>query len=128
MNQKVIALNGTISTLSLLLFLMMIIGCGNGGDLATQISGKWQGDKDARTVEIKLKDEPQSLIVDGHAHNAVVENIDKDAYVVKVRVEMEAGKTEVWSFRQIWDDNGSTFKLSFLHSGTTETLVSAGQS
>jgi hypothetical protein len=128
MHRKLMTLNGTMLTFSLLFFLMILIGCGNGEDLAAQISGKWQLEKDARTIEINLNGEPKSLIVDGRTHSAVVEKIDKDAYVVQVKVETETGNTEVWSFRQIWNDNGSTFKLAFRHGDTTETLVSAGRS
>ena len=75
-------------------------------------------------MDINLAKEPKSMTIDGRAFNAFVENIDKGSNTVKVKVETEAGKTEVWSIHQVWNDNGSTFKLKFRRNGTTETLES----
>ncbi len=112
------------TVVSLILF-SIVIGCGSNVDLATQISGKWKPVQGEGIVDINLAKEPKSMTIDGHAFNAVVENIDKGSNTVQVRVETEAGKTEVWSIR---NDNGSTFKLNLRHNGTTETLVSVGHS
>jgi hypothetical protein len=116
-------MNTTISSLTLIFFLVVISACGSNADLAAQISGKWQAVQGTDTVNIKLDQDPKAVIFDGHTYKATVEQIDKGTYLVKVKVESEAGKAEVWSFRQLWDDNGSMFNLSFAHNGTTETLV-----
>ena len=106
----------------------LVIGCGSEASIETQISGSWQRTDGTGTVEINLAGEPKSLVIDGQSYNAAIEKIEKGSYTTLVKVEFETGKAEVWSLRQVWDDNGSTFKLAFRHNGTQETLVPAGQS
>ncbi len=115
------------TVVSLIMFLVAI-GCGSEAKLETQISGTWQRTQGNGTVDINLANEPKSLVIDGHSYKAVVEKIDKGSFTTLVKVEIETGKTEVWSIRQVWDDNGSTFKLSFRHNGNQETLVPVSQS
>ena len=112
-----------LTAVSFILF-SIVIGCGSNADLATQISGKWKPAQGDGIVDINLAKEPKSMTIDGRAFNAFVENLDKGSNTVKVKVETEAGKTEVWSIHQVWNDNGSTFKLKFRRNGTTETLES----
>lgn len=125
MNKQVTIMNYTVSLLSLILFFIVISGCGSNTDLAAQISGKWQVPKGADTIDIKLDSEPKSIAVDGHIYKAILENINEGSYLVKVKIETEQGNTEVWSFRQLWNDNGSAFRLAFTHGETTETLIPA---
>jgi len=106
----------------------IVFGCGSGTTLETQISGTWNRTQGNGTVDINLANESKSLVIDGHSYKAVVEKVDKGTFTTLVKVEIEAGKTEVWSIRQVWDDNGSTFKLAFRHNGTQETLVHADKS
>ena len=89
---------------------------------------RWQRTDGNGTVEINLANDPKSLVIDGQSYKAAIEKIEKGSYTTLVKVEVETGKAEVWSLRQVWDDNGSTFKLAFRHNGTQETLVHAGQS
>jgi hypothetical protein len=116
--------------LTAVFFLMssIVIGCGSEANMETQISGSWQRPGGNGTVDINLANEPKSLVVDGQSYKAAVEKTDKGSFTTLVKVEIETGKTEVWSLRQVWDDNGSTFKLAFRHNGTQETLVPADQS
>jgi hypothetical protein len=123
MNRQLTIMNTTISFLSLVFFLLAISACGSNADLAKQISGKWRSDQGTGTVSIKLDQDPKSIIFDGHAYQATVEEINKGAYLVKVNVTSENGQTEAWTFRQLWDDNGSTFNLAFGHNGATDKLV-----
>jgi hypothetical protein len=106
----------------------LVIGCGSEVSLETQISGSWQRTDGNGTVEINLANEPRSLVIDGQSYKAAIEKIEKGSSTTLVKVEIETGKTEVWSLRQVWNDNGSTFKLAFRHNGTQETLVPAGRS
>jgi hypothetical protein len=106
----------------------IVFGCGSGPTLETQISGTWNRTQGNGTVDINLANESKSLVIDGHSYKAIVEKVDKGTFTTLVKVEIEAGKTEVWSIRQVWDDNGSTFKLAFRHNGTQETLVHADNS
>jgi len=112
-----------LTVVSFILF-SIVIGCGSNADLATQVSGKWKPSEGDGIVDINLTKEPKSMTIDGRAFNAVVEKIDEGSHTVMVRVETEAGKTEVWSIHQVWNDNGSTFKLNLRHNGTTKTLES----
>jgi len=128
MNKQVTLMNCTVSLLSLILFIIVINACGNRADLATQISGEWRTVKGTSTVNIKLNQDPKSVVLDGHAYKASVEQINKGAYSVKVKIESKAGETEEWLFRQLWDDNGSMFNLAFVHNGATETLIPGGPS
>lgn len=111
--------------LAVVFFIMflVVIGCGSGANMETQISGAWNRTEGNGTVEINLANKPKSLVVEGHSYKAVVEKIDNGSFTTLVQVEIETGKTEVWSIRQVWDDNGSSFKLVFMHNGTQETLV-----
>jgi len=123
MNRELTIMNTTIASLSLIFFFLVISACGSRSDLATQISGKWQAVQGTDTVNIKLDQDPKVVIFNNHAYKATVEQINKGSYLIKVKVESEAGETEAWSFRQLWDDNGSMFNLAFKHSGATETLI-----
>jgi len=110
------------------LLFSIVIGCGSQASLETQISGSWQRAQGNGTVDINLINEPKSLVIDGLAYKAVVEKADKGTLTTLVKVEIESGKTEVWSIRQVWNDNGSAFKLAFRHNGTQEILLPASRS
>ena len=110
------------------LLAMITFGCAGGGDIQEQISGKWKRAEGDGTVEIQLVTAPKSLVVDGQTYSAVVEKVDKGRFSVKVKVQNSAGTTEVWNLWQIWDDNGTKFKLAFDHGGRKEILISSEHS
>lgn len=112
----------------LFLFLFAIVGCGTSGDLATEVSGKWQTEQGGGRVDIHLAKDASSLTIDGRTFHGVVEKIDKGANTVHVKVETEGGDSEVWSIHQVWNDNGSAFKLNLRRNGTSETLIPVGHS
>jgi hypothetical protein len=123
--KKSMTVQCAISTVVFLLLFSFVISCGSQANMETQISGSWQRSDGNGTIDINLANDPKSLVVDGHSYKAVVEKTEKGSFTTLVKVEIETDKTEVWSLRQIWDDNGSTFKLAFRHNGTMETLVPA---
>jgi hypothetical protein len=123
--KKSMTVQYAISTVIFLLLFSFVISCGSQANMETQISGSWQRSDGNGTIDINLVNDPKSLVVDGHSYKAVVEKTEKGSFTTLVKVEIETGKTEVWSLRQVWDDNGSTFKLAFRHNGTMETLVPA---
>lgn len=114
--------------LLLLLSFGLAVSCSNNPGLASQISGKWQRDQGKGPIEIDLAKEPKTLVMDGHSYHVDVHKIDKMSNTVEVMVDSENGQSEAWSFHQVWDLNGQSFKLTFRHNGTTETLTHAGQS
>lgn len=115
-------------TVAFFIMFLVVTGCGSGANMETQISGAWNSTEGNGVVEINLANEPKSLVVEGHSYKAVVEKVDNGSFTTLVKVEIETGKTEVWSIRQVWDDTGSSFKLVFMHNGTQETLVAAKSS
>jgi hypothetical protein len=124
--EKSMTMERVIFTAVFFLLFSFVTGCGSKANMETQISGTWNRIEGNGTVDIDLINEPKSLVIDGHTYKAVVEKTDKGSFTTIVKVEVETGKTEVWSLRQVWDDNGSNFKLAFKHNGTQETLVPAG--
>ncbi len=126
--KKSLTLQFVIITAAFFLLCSIVIGCSSEAKLETEISGTWSRAEGNGTVNINLANELKSLVIDGHFYKAVVEKIDMGSYTTFVKVEIETGKTEVWSIQQVWDDNGSAFKLAFRHNGTQETLVPVGQS
>ncbi len=107
-------------------FVAMIIGCGSKEKLETQISGSWQRAESDGTVEINLDKNPMSLVFDGKTYAATIDKVNKGQNSVYLKVETDNEASEEWTLHQIWDDNGSAFKLSFRHNGTQEILASAG--
>ncbi len=115
-------------TAVLLFTISLLIGCGNGENLPTQISGTWQRAEGDCNVQISLAAEPNTITLDGHAYPATIDKVNTGSYSVHLKVETETGKAEEWTIRQVWDDNGSSFSLAFNHNGTQEKLVKCGHS
>lgn len=111
-----------IFTVVFILAVSILIGCSGGENLQSQISGTWQRTQGDGTVEINLAKDPTSLKIGGQSYPATIEKIDKGTYSVHLKVETIAGQVEAWTLRQIWDDNGSSFKIAFHRNGTQETL------
>jgi len=119
--------NGSL-LVSFLLLTIILGGCGSNANMAAQISGKWKPVQGNNIMAINLNQNPQTLMIDGHTFQAEVESIDKGSSTMQLKVATDDGPSKVWTIRQVWDDNGSTFKLAFRHDGTTETLVPVSQS
>ncbi len=107
-------------------FVAMVIGCGSKEKLETQISGSWQRTEGDGTVEINLDNNPMSLVFDGKTYAATIDKVNMGQSSVYLKVATDNGASEEWTLHQIWNDNGSAFKLSFRHNGTQEILASAG--
>ena len=128
MNHQFRTLHSIVPLAALVAFMLILTGCGSNNDLPTQISGKWQNESKGDIIDIHLSKESSSLTIDGQTFNGVVEDIDKGNDTVRLKVTTENGETEVWSIHQVWNNNGSAFKLKLRHNGTTETLTPVGQS
>ena len=118
------SLTGTIvfRTAVFILTVSILIGCSGGEKIQSQISGTWQRTQGDGTVEINLANDPKSLKIEGKTYSATIDKVDNGTYSVHLKVETAAGQMEAWTFRQIWDDNGSSFKIAFHLSGIQETL------
>jgi ABC-type oligopeptide transport system substrate-binding subunit len=117
-----------ISFAVLSMFMVTIAGCSSGTDLTTEFSGKWKNEQDNSTVVINLAKDSSSMVIDGHTYKGVVDTIDKGTQTVHVKVTSDGGNTEIWSLHQVWNDNGSAFKLKLRRNGAAETLVPVGHS
>jgi hypothetical protein len=106
----------------------MVIGCSSKEKLETQVSGSWQRTQGDGMVEINLDKKPISLVFNGKTYAPTIDKVDKGNNSVHLKVETDDGTTEEWILHQMWNDNGSTFKLAFRHNGTQETLVHASKS
>lgn len=126
--RKSLSMQHVIFTAVFFLLFSMIIGCGSEEKLETQISGSWQRTEGNGTVEINLDKNPTSLVFDGKTYAATIDKVDKGHNSVHLKVTTDNGTSEEWILHQLWNDNGSSFKLAFRHNGTEETLVAAKQS
>jgi hypothetical protein len=117
-----------ILTAVFFLLFSMVIGCGSESSMETQISGSWQRTQGDGTVEINLDKKPTSLVFDGKTYAAAIDKVDKGHNSVHLKVATDNGASEEWVLQQVWNDNGSSFKLAFRRNGTQETLVPAKQS
>lgn len=118
----------TVVTVFAFIVVCMVIGCSSGEKLETQLSGSWKRVQGDGTVDINLEKSPASLVFDGKTYAATIDKVDKGKNSVHVKVTTDNGTSEEWVLHQVWNDNGSTFKLAFSHNGTQEILVPAGKS
>ncbi len=117
-----------LPALFLLLFWGLVLCCSNNAGLAFEMSGKWTRDQGKGPMEIDLVSDSKTIVMDGQSFNADVLRIDKMTNTIQVGIDLENGKSEIWSFHQVWDLDQKTFNLTFKHSDTTETLMHASQS
>lgn len=102
---------------------LALTGCSNKGDLLQQVSGQWQDNQNHRPIEINLAGDAKSMTVNGQTYPVTVEAVEMMNYVVNLKVQNGSPQPEKWTLRQIWDENGSKFKLAFSHSGEKEVLI-----
>lgn len=114
--QRVILTVVSIFTVSL------VIGCSSAETFQSQFGGKWEATQGEGTVEINLGKDNVSMKINDKLYSATIDKVDKGNLTVYLKVETTAGQTEDWTLRQIWDDNGSSFKIAFNHNGTKEIL------
>jgi hypothetical protein len=112
-----------ILTSVFLLMSSVFFSCASVEKLEEEISGTWQRTEGDGVVAINLADESKSIVIGGKTYPAAVENVDIGTYLVSLKVKTESGPEETWTLRQVWNNNGSNFKLVFNHNGTQETLV-----
>jgi len=121
----------TLIVLFPLFFLLIVSGCSSSGagsqDLQTQMTGQWKRDQ-GDTVVIDLAKDAPSLTIDGQVYAAVIEKVDKMSNTVELKVETGSGEAQKWFIHQVWNDNGSSFKLQLRRNGTTDVLSPVGQS
>ena len=103
-------------------------GCSGKNKLLNQVSGMWQNNQDHTPVDIQLVGDNKSVTIDGHPYPVSIDKVEMINYLVELKVQNGASEPESWTIRELWDENGDSFKLSFKHSGRSEVLVSKTQS
>ena len=108
--------------------MLTLSGCSSKSDILKEVSGIWQNNQNQGTVEINLTDNSKLLKIDGKPYPVTVDKVEMDRYQVNLKVQNGGSLPEVWTLREVWNDNGTDFKLSFNHSGKKEVLVPKGKS
>jgi hypothetical protein len=114
----------------LVIFLMVVgvfgflyTGCSGSEDMLSQMTGTWKSNKDNNPVKINLSGDQKTIEIGDNAVPVTIKKVDKGSFMVTVDVKPANGKTSEWKFRQVWNDNGSTFTIKFDHDGEQETLT-----
>jgi hypothetical protein len=120
--------------LTVLLFALILavglttVGCSGKNKLLEEISGQWQDSQNHSVVDIHLFGDEKSVTVGGQPYPVDIEKIEMINYLVQLKVTSSAAEPESWTIKEIWEENGASFKLSFKHNGISEVLVPKGQS
>jgi hypothetical protein len=103
---------------------LLTVGCSdNKSKLLTEVSGVWNRGQGAGTVQFDLTGENKTLEVDGKSFSATIDKVNMDRLEVDLKVQNGEAQPEMWSVRQVWDDNGVEYKLVFDHDGQKENLA-----
>jgi hypothetical protein len=103
---------------------LMVLGCSSGKEkLLTDVSGVWDRGQDAGTVQFDLTGQKKTLELDGKSYSATIDTVNMDRLEVDLKVQNGDTQPEMWSVRQVWDDNGVDYKLVFDHEGQKEHLA-----
>lgn len=103
-------------------------GCSGKNKLLKEISGQWQDNQDHSVVDIHLVGDNKSVTVGGQPYLVSIEKIEMINYLVQLKVQNGAAEPESWTIKELWDENGASYKLSFKHNGQSEVLVHKAQS
>jgi hypothetical protein len=101
----------------------MYSGCGNQGNMISEMSGTWRSDKNSELIRINLSGDQKAIEIGSSSVPVAINEVDEGAYVIRMDANPANGDATVWSLKQIWDDNGSSFTLQFSHDGVEETLT-----
>jgi hypothetical protein len=107
---------------------LTVSGCASKKDITQEISGIWQDNKDSGAVEIHLTGDAKTITVKGKSYPVSVESIEAGKNLVNLKVRNGSGEPELWTIRQVWDDNGNSFKLALDQAGGNTVLIPKKQS
>ena len=105
---------------------LLLSGCSGSSDILKEVSGQWENTQDNATIEIDLAGDAKSIKLGDRAYTVSVDKIVMDRYQVNLKVKNGSGQPELWTLRQIWDDNGNGFKLAFQNGSESKTLLPKG--
>jgi hypothetical protein len=103
-------------------------GCSGKNKLLQEISGQWQDNQNHAMIDIHLVGDSKTITVGGHPYPVSVEKIEMINYLVQLKVQNGSAEPDSWTLKEVWDENGASFKLSFNHDGQNEVLIPRAQS
>jgi hypothetical protein len=107
---------------------LVTLGCSGKNKLLNEVSGQWQDSQNQGMVDIHLVGDNKSVTVGGQPYPVSVEKIEMINYLVRLKVQNGSAEPQEWTLKELWDENGAHFKLSFNHNGQSEVLVPKAQS
>jgi hypothetical protein len=108
--------------------IMTTFGCSGKDKLLQEVSGQWQDSQSHTVVDIRLVGDDKSVTIGGHPYPVSIEKVELINYLVQLKVQNGAAEPESWTIKELWDESGASFKLSFNHNGQSEMLVHMTQS
>ena len=118
-------LNLVIMIAAIFAAVFMFTGCGSNGSIMSEMTGTWKSVKDGAAIRIDLSGEKKSVEIGGNAIPVTIKKVNESGYIVRVEAHLADGNTSEWTFRQVWNENGSSFTIKFDHNGEIETLTHA---
>jgi hypothetical protein len=91
--------------------------------MISEMTGTWKSDKNSEPIRIDLSGEQKAIEIGGNTVSVAINKVDEGAYLIKMDAKPANGNAAVWSLKQVWDDNGSSFTIKFHHDGVEETLT-----
>jgi len=104
---------------------LLFAGCGGQDNILSEMTGTWKSDKASTPVKINLSGPQKTVEIGEKTVPVTVKKVDEGSYTVILDAKPANGKTMEWSFREVWNDNGSAFTIKFDHDGEEETLSRA---
>ena len=102
---------------------LMFAGCGGQDNILSEMTGTWKSNQGSNPIKINLSGNPKTVEIGDNTVPVTIKKVDEGSYTVTVDAKPANGKTLVWSFREVWNDNGSAFTIRFDHDGEEETLT-----
>lgn len=107
---------------------LITTGCSGKNKLLQEMSGQWQDSQNHAMVDIHLVGDSKTITVGGNPFPVSVEKVEMINYLVQLKVQNGSAEPDSWTLKEVWDENGASFKLSFNHDGQNEVLIPKAQS
>ncbi len=121
---------GIMRNLNIVIILTIVValgfmysGCGETKSMMSEMTGTWKSDKNNEPIRIDFSGKQKAIEIGSSTVPVKINNVDEGSYMVKIDATLANGNAAVWSLRQVWDDNGSSFTIKFNHDGVEETLT-----
>jgi hypothetical protein len=107
---------------------LITLGCSGKNKLLKEVSGQWQDSQNNTLVDIHLVGNDKSVTVNGQPYPVSVDKVEMINFLVQLKVQNGSSESQEWTLKELWDENGAHYKLSFNHNGQSDVLVPKAQS